>query len=264
MNYATISVEWHTPQIAILTLNRKDKRNALNIQLLQELCDCLLHLEKETLLRALIFNGAGAVFCAGLDLKEATQKDVRERSLVLLASLFKAIDALPFLTIAAVHGAAIAGGCGLMCACDFVLAAEGTEFAFPEVKRGLLPALVAVLLQRKLSTSAVRELLLFGEPIDAKRALEIGLINRIVPPAALLTEVVHIAEKACSGFPEAVAGTKKLLRELGGGSLAADFDLALAAHRKARSSSAAEQGIAAFLESRPHLDCGPDRPRNLH
>lgn len=247
MKYACLLTESFSAQIAIVTLNRPQKRNALNTELLSELLDHLTQLQKLPDLRCIILKGSAPVFCAGLDLNEATQPEKRELSAQLLCRLFNAIDNLPFISIAAVQGAAIAGGAGLMLACDYVVAAENTTFAFPEVKRGLVAAFVATLLCRHLPMHAVKELLLFGEPFGGQRALALGLVNRITTEKMLLSEALHIAEKACSSCPTAVSATKHLLKQLETRPLSTDLEMALEFHRQARSSAAASEGVAAFL-----------------
>jgi methylglutaconyl-CoA hydratase len=154
-------------------------------------------------------------------------------------------------TIAAVHGAAVAGGAGIMSACDFVVAAEKTKIGYPEVRRGLVAGLVMTFLRRQVGERNMRELVLGGELIDAERAREIGLVNRVVAPGQLINEAQKFADSVLQGAPNAVAQTKRLIEELWSTSVKEDVDLALKHHVQARESAEAREGIAAFNDKRP-------------
>lgn len=236
------------PSISLLTLNRPEKRNALNIPLLEALVSELESLRSTQ--RAIIINGAGPVFCSGLDLSESTQLVKEETSANLLAKLYTTIYEMPSLTIGAVHGAALGGGIGLACACDYVFAAPNTRFGFPEVQRGLVPAQVAGILRRQVSQRKMRELLLFGDNIEADEALRIGLINQIVAPEDLLNAAVKIAKQGLKGAPQAIHRTKVLMEALSIRGIEDDLDIAMDFHHKARHSGEAREGIQAFLEKR--------------
>jgi len=149
-----------------------------------------------------------------------------------------------------VHGAAVAGGAGIMSACDFVVAAQRTKIGYPEVRRGLVAGLVMTFLRRQVSERNMRELLLGSELIDADRAKEIGLVNRVVAHDNLMTEALSLAGSALQGAPAAVAQTKRLIDELWWRSVKQDVDLALKYHMEARESAEAREGIAAFNEKR--------------
>ena len=236
--------------VILLTLNRADKRNALNIPLLKLLSTILETLRKDANLRVVIINGEGPVFCAGMDLEEAGQPEHEKESAALIGHVLTQLYHLPQVTIAAVHGAALAGGAGLACACDFILAADGTRFGFPEVRRGLVAAQVAALLRRQLNERQLRELLLVGEISDARKALELGLINRIVASPFLLTDAKKIAKEVLKGAPGAIRETKRLIEELSPKSLSEDLAIAMNFHHAARLSKEAQEGIQAFLEKR--------------
>lgn len=237
------------PSVTILTLNRPEKRNALNIALLEELCRLFEETEKLAGQRIAIIAGAGSIFCAGLDLKEAVASELVEQSAALLARLLSALYSSSLVTIAAVQGAAIAGGAGLASACDFIIAAKGTQFGYPEVRRGLVAAQVAVLLQRQLPMRKVRELLLLGESIDAEEALEIGLINCVAASEQLIDKALEIASVALKGAPQAIVETKRLLTALESVPLADQLKIAMETHHRARLSSEAKEGVAAFFKS---------------
>ena len=165
-------------------------------------------------------------------------------------AVLNAIDAAPFVTIAAVHGAAVAGGAGIMSACDFVVAAEKTKIGYPEVRRGLVAGLVMTFLRRQVGERNMRELVLGCELIDAARAKEIGLVNHVVPRNQLISEAQKFADSVLQGAPNALAQTKRLIEELWSTSVKDDVDLALKYHMQARESAEAREGIAAFNEKR--------------
>lgn len=236
--------------ITLVTLNRPEKRNALNIALMSHLCEAIETAVNDSAQRVVIIKGEGNVFCAGLDLSEAQDPEKTELSTHSVAKMLTTIQRCPCTTIAAVHGAAFAGGAGLMAACDFVVAEEMTLFGFPETRRGLIAAQVMALLIRQLNERDLKELLLFGETIDAKRALSMGLINRVSSQEKLMTDALHYAEQAILGAPQAATKTKQLMEELYPGSFADNLAHALEYHHEARKSEEAKEGIAAFLEKR--------------
>jgi methylglutaconyl-CoA hydratase len=246
-----VIVENTHPQITTLTLNRPERRNALTIELMQELTAALDAASADEKQRVLILRGAGQAFCAGLDLKEAAVTEDAHLSAEMVAKTLIAISQTRLITIAAIHGAAVAGGAGIMSACDFGVAAERTKIGYPEAKRGLVAGLVMTFLRRQLRERDIRELLFTSELIDAARACEIGLVNRVVPPNELQTEAIKIANAVLQGAPDAVAQTKRLIEELWSRSVKDDVDLALKYHMRARESDEASEGIAAFNEKRP-------------
>ena len=150
-----------------------------------------------------------------------------------------------------VHGAAVAGGAGVMSACDFVIASDHTKIGYPEVRRGLVAGLVMTFIRRQLRERDLRELLLASELITAQRAFEIGLVNRVVPVAELESEVQKIIASILQGAPGAIANSKRLMEELWSTSVRKDIELALRHHLDARESAEATEGIAAFNEKRP-------------
>lgn len=238
--------------VTTLTLNRPDKRNALNTALLEQLCAAVAAAESDHTQRILVLRGAGSVFCSGLDLAEAAQPDRALASAGLVGQSLRALATTRLITIARVHGAAIAGGAGLMSACDFAVATCDAKFGFPEVRRGLVPALIMTFLRRQLRERDARELLLLGKLFDAEHARAIGLINRVVAnEAALEVEVTSLVSSLLQGAPDALAETKRLLAELWPSPIAADLERAHAHHLSARNSAEAKEGIAAFNEKRP-------------
>ncbi len=246
-----VLIEKQNPQITVVTLNRPERRNSLTIELLNELIAAINVASDQADERVLILRGAGAAFCTGLDLKEAADSKKAQMTAELVAKTLITLAETSLVTIAAVHGAAVAGGAGIMSACDFVVAAEKTKIGYPEVRRGLVAGLVMTFLRRQVGERNMRELVLGGELIDAARAREIGLVNRVVPPNELMNEAQKFADSILQGAPNALAQTKRLIEELWSTSVKEDVDLALKHHMQARESAEAREGIAAFNEKRP-------------
>src|SRR3989454_5688069 len=216
-----VLIERQTPQITLVTLNRPERRNALTIELLTELVAAIKVASDEAHERILILRGAGAAFCTGLDLKAATSQNATATA-EMVAKALVALSQTRLITIAAVHGAAVAGGAGIMSACDFVVAAQGTKIGYPEVRRGLVAGLVMSFLRRQLRERDIRELLLGSELIDAYRAKEMGLVNRVVPADDLMNEAQIFANSVLQGAPNAVVQTKRLIEELWSSSVKED------------------------------------------
>jgi len=245
-----VLVEKQTPQIRAIVLNRPERRNALTLELLNELNAAIKVASEQPQERVLILRGAGAAFCTGLDLKEAADQTKAHATAEMVAKTLITLSQTRLITIAAVHGAAVAGGAGIMSVCDFVIAAEGTKIGYPEVRRGLVAGLVMTFLRRQVGERNMRELLLGSELIDANRAKEIGLVNRVVARNDLINEAQKVADSVLQGAPGALAQTKRLIDELWWRSVKDDVDLALKYHLQARESSEAREGIAAFNEKR--------------
>jgi methylglutaconyl-CoA hydratase len=245
-----VLVEKQTPQITLLTLNRPERRNALTIELMSELAAGIENAAADPKQRIIILRGAGKAFCTGLDLEEAAKQDPHATAEMVARTLL-ALAETRLVTIALVHGAAVAGGAGIMSACDFVLAAEHTKIGYPEVRRGLVAGLVMTFLRRQLRERDLRELLLASELINAERAREIGLVNRVVSSGELESEAQKIAKSVLQGAPEAISNSKRLMEELWSTSVREDIAVALRHHLEARESAEAKEGIAAFNEKRP-------------
>ena len=246
-----ILVDRELPGITVLSLNRPEKRNALNIQMMQELCDVIEKDCKDPKQRVLILKGEGAVFCSGLDLKEVQDPSKEKESTKCVAKLIRTIATCSLVTIAIVQGAAIAGGAGIVASCDFAIAAEGSRFGFPETRIGLVAAIVMPALVRVVGYREARELLFLGELISAERAAQIGLVNRTVPAHELFEEAFEFANLTLKGAPKALMQTKKLLNELWPGDWSQEIEGASKYHHQARISGEAKEGVTAFLEKRP-------------
>lgn len=245
-----VLVEKQSPQITVLTLNRPERRNALTIELMNELAAAVENAGADPKQRILILRGAGKAFCTGLDLQEAARVDPHVTAENVARTMLTLAETR-LVTIATVHGAAVAGGAGIMSACDFVLAAEGTKIGYPEVRRGLVAGLVMTFLRRQLRERDLRELLLSSELIDAQRAQEIGLVNRVVSAGELESEAEKIVASVLQGAPGAIGNSKRLMEELWPTSVRDDIDRALRHHLEARESPEAKEGIAAFNQKRP-------------
>jgi methylglutaconyl-CoA hydratase len=253
-----VVVETLRPGVALLTLNRPDKRNALSRALMEQLCEAIERVSDESpdagtrsQNRVMLLRGAGPAFCTGLDLREAAHEEGAQESARLVARTLQTLYESRLVTIAVVHGAALAGGAGLMTACDLVVAEEGTRIGYPEVRRGLLAALVSGLLCAQVPRRVARELLILGEAIDAERALALGLINRIAPVGQGLAAARTLAEQALLGGPQALVKTKQALNDFSSVGFREALRQALDEHLVARRSAEAREGLAAFLEKRP-------------
>jgi methylglutaconyl-CoA hydratase len=246
-----ILIEKSSPKITILTLNRPERLNALTIELMTELVSAIDLATADQAQRILVLRGAGKAFCTGLDLQEAAAETKAHATAEMVAKTLTTLSETRLITIAAVHGVAVAGGAGIMSACDFVIAAERTRIGYPEVRRGLVAGLVMSFLRRQLRERDIRELVLGSELIDAERAREMGLVNRVVAPDDLMNEALKIAESILQGAPNALVSTKRLIEELGARSVKEDVDFAFKHHMQARDSAEAREGIAAFNEKRP-------------
>ncbi len=239
--------------VAVVTLNRPERRNALNIGMMQQLVDSLHNLASDSTTRVAIVRGAGPVFCAGLDLAEAQDPELVKQSAGLVAKTLHTLKFSPLVTIAAVHGGAYAGGGGVAAACDMAVATDDCKIGFPEARRGLLPALICDVLKTKVREGDLTELFLCGEAITASRAQQIGIFQRIVPEAELLPTALQVAENILAGGPQTIIDTKTLLHHayghdhLASGSQDAS---SIDEHLKARFSEEAVEGLRAFIEKR--------------
>lgn len=258
MSYQFISTQSLGPAIILLTFNRPEKRNALSIAMMEEISFAVEELYKDLSQRVIILNAEGPAFCTGLDLNEVADVSLAEKSAMFVSRMLRAIYSSPLVTIAAVQGDAIAGGAGLVAACDLAVAAKEVHIGFPETRRGLIAAQVATLLRRQLCMRDVRELLLLGEPVDANTALSMGLFSRVVEKDQLLIEAMRMANLILKGGPKAIRETKHLLHSIDTSSFYDDLKIALSFHEAARLSEESSEGVKAFLEKRkPSWDVQP-------
>jgi methylglutaconyl-CoA hydratase len=241
--------------VAVLTLNRPERRNALSRALLAQLRDAVDDVGVDLGVRAVVLTGAGVAFSTGMDLKEAAEMHATaegEYAMVAVlkefADLLQCIHTLSKPVIAAVNGDALAGGAGLMAACDLAVAAETARVGYPEVRRGLVAAIVMHDLTRQVGDRRARQLLLTGDLISSKLAHDWGLVNTVTPPERCLDEAIRMAEGLIESGPTALATTKRLLDETEG--RPPNLRGAAAISAVVRASEEAHEGISAFIEKR--------------
>ncbi len=253
-HYETLHTQTEAGVHTIL-LNRPEKRNALTPQLIEELTQALQTAGANPHSRVVVITGAGSAFCAGLDLEvlranvgageEAALADA-ERIATLLRTLYE----LPKPTIAAVNGAAIAGGMGIATICDLTLAVPEAKFGYTEVRIGFIPAIVSAYLRSQIGDKRARDLLLTGRLIGAEEAAALGLVTRVVPEPELMREARSVAEKLTRNSPAAMAATKRLLSRFAERRLLDDVDGAIRASVQMRGHGDFREGVTAFLEKR--------------
>jgi len=258
-HYATLLT--HTESgIHTIFLNRPEKRNALNHQLMEDLTHALESFAGSHSCRVVIITGSGSSFCAGLDLEHLRAMSVApgqlsptedyQRDAQRIATLLTTLYSLPKPSIAAVNGPAIAGGMGIATLCDFTLAVPEAKFGYTEVRIGFVPAVVAAFLRTQLGEKSCRELLLTGRLISAEEAQNLGLVNRIYAEPDLMREARSLATRLIRNSPAAMEATKRLLGKFSDHHLPTDIEAAIRASVDARSNADFHEGIGAFLEKR--------------
>lgn len=239
--------------IARITLNRPEKRNALNDAVVAGIKNALHQAAGDEHVRAVVISGAGKDFCSGADLS-ALQKiagaSVSENAddARSLLELFLLIRQLPIPVIAAVTGRALAGGCGLASACDLVLASETARFGYPEVKIGFVPAMVMAILRRNISEKRAFELITRGEEIGAEQARDFGLVNQVFSAETFTAEVTEYADRFSQLSKQAIALTKGLLYQMDGLAFPEALETGADVNIIARMSEDCQKGIARFLQ----------------
>jgi len=253
MDYRTIDLTYDA-DIATLTLNRPDKRNAISFELIDDLLRALGEVEKSSA-QVLILTGAGKAFCSGMDLDNlkallgrSAEQNLKDSQ--TMVRLFRSLYEFPKVTIAAVNGAAIAGGTGLAVLCDFTLAVPEAKFGYTEVRIGFVPAIVSTFLLRQVGERQARDLLLTGRIITAEEALRIGLINEIVSAEKLSSRARELAGQLMANSPTSLRLTKRLLNDHARAELDAQIEAAVRENAAIRSTADFREGITAFLEKR--------------
>jgi methylglutaconyl-CoA hydratase len=251
--YSTLLLDY-AADIATITFNRPDKRNAISTQMMAELQNALDEIEK-TRTRVVIMTGAGKSFCAGMDLEmlsaiaqqspQENQEDSRR-----MAKLFRRVWSYPRPTIAAVNGHALAGGCGIATLCDFTLAVPEAKFGYTEVKIGFLPAIVSVFLTRQIGDKRSRDLLLTGRLFGSEEAKQLGLVSEIVQPDQLMVRAEEMARQLSEASPSSLSRAKRLLICAESAALDADLERAVLENARIRCTPDFKEGIASFLEKR--------------
>jgi len=251
--YSTLLLEWDG-EIAKITLNRPDKRNAITTTMISEILTALDVIEKSHA-RVVILTGAGKCFCAGIDLEmlaaiaqqspSENQEDSRR-----IAKMLRRIWSFPRPMIAAVNGAAYAGGCGIATLCDFTIATTEAKFGYTEVKIGFLPAIVSVFLTRQIGEKRSRDLLLTGRIIGAAEAKEFGMVSEVVPAERLFDRVQELVAELIAASPSSVTRAKHLLTSSAAAGLDHDLERAILENARIRCTPDFKEGIASFLEKR--------------
>ena len=240
--------------LATLTFNRPDKRNALSFELLDEFMAALDEVERGPA-QVLIIAGAGKAFCAGLDLDELKSllgktHDQNVQDSARMAQIFRRLYDFPKPTIAAVNGAAIAGGTGIATMCDFTLAVPEAKFGYTEVRIGFVPAIVSSVLVWQVGHKIARDLLMTGRPFDAAEAYRFGLVNEVVAPERLMDRARELAAQLMENSPSSVRQTKKLINRFISRSLDEQIAQAVEDNARIRTTADFREGITAFLEKR--------------
>ncbi len=239
--------------VAILTLNRPDKRNALNAALRAELIGALDDLGGDDAVRVIVLTGAGdRAFVAGADVTEFAGRDVAAQATAMQGRrVYDVVAACERPLVAAINGACLGGGLELALACDIRIASSSARFGQPEVNLGLIPGGGATQrLPRVVGLGAALRLILTGEPVDAAEALRMGLVEEVTEPEDCLERAVAVAERIARNSPVAVAAARRATRAALGLPLAAGLDLERAAFLAAFAAEDRAEGIAAFLEKR--------------
>ncbi len=241
-------------KIVTVTLNRPERRNALNPQMIEELIQIIEGMGRRSC-GVMILTGRGAAFCAGLDLEHLqslahkSSAEHREDS-QRVAQLFRSLYDLPLPTIAAVNGHAIAGGMGLATICDFTLTVPEAKFGYTEARIGFVPAMVSAFLTLQVDEKKARDLLLTARLISAEEARQMGLVNEVVNESGLMMRARQLAHQLLQNSPESLRATKRLLSEHTREQLDRQLRAAVESNASARSTGDFQEGIASFLEKR--------------
>jgi methylglutaconyl-CoA hydratase len=253
MNYKTIQLAYDSG-VATITLNRPDKRNAISFELIDDLLDALKEVETSDAI-VLIVTGAGKAFSSGMDLEDlktligrSPEQNLQDSK--TMVRMFRSLYEFPKVTIAAVNGAAIAGGTGLALLCDFTLAVPEAKFGYTEVRIGFVPAIVSTFLLRQAGEKHARDLLLTGRIIGAEEAMRMGLINEIVSPENLMARGRELAALLMENSPASMRATKKLLNDHACAELDAQIEAAVRENAAIRTTADFREGVTSFLEKR--------------
>jgi methylglutaconyl-CoA hydratase len=239
--------------VARITLNRPDKRNALNDEIVGEIKQALQRAALDQGTRVIMLDGAGKDFCSGADLaalRQSSEASIEQNlaSARWMGELFVMMRRHPRPIVAAVRGRALAGGCGLATAADIVLAAESAKFGYPEVNIGFIPAMVMAILRRSVSEKRAFEMITSGEVVNAQQALEFGLINRVFPEDQFDAEVTRYAERLAGRSASAISLSKNLLYHMDGMTFEAAIESGVHLNAIARRTEDCKRGVEQFLK----------------
>src|SRR5580700_881669 len=253
VNYKTIQLAYDSG-IATITLNRPDRRNAISFELIDDLLRALQEVEASDA-RVLIVTGAGKAFSSGMDLDNlksligrSPEENLKDSD--TMVRLFRALYEFPKVTIAAVNGAAIAGGTGVALLCDFTLAVPEAKFGYTEVRIGFVPAIVSTFLLRQVGEKQARDLLLTGRIIGAEEAARMGLVSEIVAPEQLMTRARELAGLLMENSPASLRATKQLLSDHARAELDLQIEAAVRENAAIRTTADFREGVVSFLEKR--------------
>jgi len=253
MGYQTVQLAYEG-RVATITLNRPEKRNAISFELIDDLLGTLDEVSNSDAI-VLILTGAGKAFCSGMDLENlkallgrSPEQNLQDSE--TMVRLFRSLYEFPKVTIAAVNGAAIAGGTGLALLCDFTLAVPDAKFGYTEVRIGFVPAIVSTFLLRQVGEKHARDLLLTGRIIGSDEAARMGLINEIVLPENLLARARELAATLMENSASSLRATKQLLTDHARMELDAQIDKAVRENAAIRATADFREGITSFLEKR--------------
>ena len=246
----------HGP-VVVLTLNDPERANPLSQEMMTGLIASVEATAADSAIRAVILTGAGRHFSAGADLEALERiatggnEGANRADVEMLNRLFEVLLGHSKLTVAAVHGAAVAGGCGLATACDLVVAEPGARFAYTEVRIGFLAAVVSTFLTRRVPGHIARRMLLDPEMLDGKRAVEIGLADELAPEGEAVQTAVALARSVCAkASPSALAATKALLNETVGRGWRDALETAAEANLRQRRDPECARGVRTFLDTK--------------
>jgi methylglutaconyl-CoA hydratase len=253
MTYTTLQLAFDAG-VATITLNRPEKRNAISFDLIDDLLRALDEVAKSEAI-IVIVTGAGKAFCSGLDLEnlKALQGRSPEQNLQdsqTMVRLFRSLYEFPKVTIAAVNGAAIAGGTGLALLCDFSLAVPEAQFGYTEARIGFVPAIVSTFLLRQVGEKQARDLLLTGRLFGAEEAVRMGLVREVVAPENLMSRARELASLLMKNSPSSLRATKQLLTAHARVDLDTRLEAAMRENAAIRSTADFREGISSFLEKR--------------
>jgi methylglutaconyl-CoA hydratase len=253
MNFTTIQLAFDSG-VATITLNRPEKRNAISFELIDDLLRALDEVSKSDAI-VVILTGAGKAFCSGMDLDNlkaligrSPEQNLKDSE--TMVQLFRSLYEFPKVTIAAINGAAVAGGTGLALLCDFTLAVPEAKFGYTEVRIGFVPAIVSTFLLRQVGEKQARDLLLTGRIFGAEEAARMGLVNEVLPADKLMERARALAALLMENSPASLLATKKLLTDHAHPELDMQIEAAVRENAAIRTTADFREGVSSFLEQR--------------
>ncbi len=252
-SYSTLTLTYEGA-LALVTLNRPEKRNAISYELIDDVLHALGEVEQSPA-QIVILTGAGKAFCSGMDLdnlRSITARTAEENRAdsATMARLFRTLYQYPKVTIAAVNGPAIAGGCGLATLCDFTIASAEAKFGYTEVRIGFVPAIVSTFLLRQVGEKQARDLLLTGRILAADEAHRLGLVSEVVAPDKLQERTRELAAGLLQNSPASLLATKRLLNSFSSAELDQQISAAVEENARIRTTDDFREGVSSFLEKR--------------